>query len=462
MSPADVSIRELGSALRSGQLSSAELTRHALERIDNLDGGIHAFITVTAERAMTDARRADEELRAGRDRGPMHGIPYALKDIYDTAGILTTCHSKLLVDNVPDTDSEVASRFQHAGAVLLGKLATNEFAYGGPSFDLPFPPALNPWNTEHFTGGSSAGSAAAVAAGYLRMAPGSDTGGSIRGPAAWCGTVGLKPTFGLVSRVGVYPLAWSLDHCGPLARSVEDAAIGLQVMAGHDGRDPSSASSAVPDYCADLDAGVRGMRIGVPRHFFEAGADPEVLRAIRETLEGLRDSGAVISDVTLPDFSLYAACCRVLLMGEGFSVHRENAVARLGDYGATTAGRLVIGATLSAADYLGALRLRRELVDATNAVLRDYDALLTATTLQTAPRLDDIANPMGTASPLQLTPFNVTGHPAISMPVGLSSAGLPLAVQLVGRPFDEAGLLKLGRQVEKVSGWLDIPLPSLG
>ena len=234
----ELSIAEAGRQLRAGTLSSTILTQHALSRIASLDPLLHAFVLVTRERALADAARADREIKSGIDKGPMHGIPYALKDIYATAGIRTTCHSKLLIDNVPAEDCVVEAKFRAGGAVLLGKLATHEFALGGPSFDLPFPPARNPWNLDHFTGGSSSGSGAAVAAGLVRVAMGSDTGGSIRGPAFYCGTVGLKPTYGLVSRRGVFPLSYTLDHCGPLSWTVEDAALTMQVIAGYDPLDP--------------------------------------------------------------------------------------------------------------------------------------------------------------------------------------------------------------------------------
>ena len=234
MDTQDLSIVEMGRLLRSGSVTSETLARDALARVAARDGALHAFVLVTEDRALEDARRADAELKAGRDRGPFHGIPYALKDIYDTAGIRTTCHSKLRLNVVPKEDSVAAARLREAGGVLLGKLATHEFAIGGPSFDLPFPPARNPWNPQHVTGGSSSGSGTAIGARMVRMAMGSDTGGSIRGPAAWCGTVGIKATYGRVSRRGVFPLSWTLDHIGPLTRSVEDAAITLQVLAGHD------------------------------------------------------------------------------------------------------------------------------------------------------------------------------------------------------------------------------------
>lgn len=459
----NLSITELGRRLRARQISSVEITQAALTRIAEVEPRIHAFITATPERALDDARQADAELAQGTDRGPLHGIPYGIKDIYDTAGIRTTCHSRLLMDNVPATDSAVVERLRQGGAVLLGKLATNEFAFAGPGFDLPFPLALNPWSLDHYTGGSSAGSAAAIIAGVMRFSPGSDTGGSIRGPSAWCGTVGLKPTYGRVSRRGVFPLSWTLDHCGPLGRTVEDTAIALQAMAGHDPADPGSADMPVGDYAAALKAPAAGMRIGVPYHWFAQAkhADPEVISGIELAIAELRKAGTEIKEIRLPDFALFAAVARVLLTGEGFAVHRHNAIARLNDYAEINVGRLIVGATISGSQIIDAQRIRRMLVDQVNEVLGDVDAILGATVLQTAPRLDEIANPMGSASPMQTTPANVTGHPALSLPVHLTRAGFPTALQLIGRPFDEVRLFTIAQRLEERLPWKDVALPKV-
>jgi aspartyl-tRNA(Asn)/glutamyl-tRNA(Gln) amidotransferase subunit A len=313
MDTQDLSIAAMGQALRAGSVTSAQLTRDALARIKARDIGLHAFVLLSEDRALADAARADAERASGTDRGPFHGIPYALKDIYDTAGIRTTCHSKLRLDNVPAEDCVVATKFNEAGGVLLGKLATHEFALGGPSFDLPFPPARNPWNVDHVTGGSSSGSGTAIAARMVRMAMGSDTGGSIRGPAAWCGLVGIKPTYGRVSRRGVFPLSWTLDHCGPLSRNVEDAAITVQVIAGHDPQDGASVDLPVPDYRADLAKGVSGLRVGIPRGFFTGASalTHDVLAGINRTADQLRAAGATVEDITLPDYALFAAAGRL-------------------------------------------------------------------------------------------------------------------------------------------------------
>ena len=461
MDTQDLSIAEMGRALRAGTVTAEQLARDALARVAARDAALHAFLLLTEARALDDARRADAELRAGRDRGLFHGIPYALKDIYDTAGIRTTCHSKLRIDHVPATDSVAAAKLHEAGGVLLGKLATHEFAIGGPSFDLPFPPSRNPWNVDHVTGGSSSGSATAIAARMVRMATGSDTGGSIRGPAAWCGLAGIKPTYGRVSRRGVFPLSWTLDHCGPLARSVEDCAIALQVLAGHDPQDAASADVPVPDYRAGLQRGVAGLRIGIPRAFFAqaAAATPDVVAGIDRTAGQLRAAGATVEDIVLPDYALFGAAGRVIMMAEAFAIHQADMQKRLLDYGEITAGRFVLGAAVTAADYINALRARRELTDAVNAVLSRCDAVLTASALGTAPRFDAPVDAMSSASPMQTIPFNVTGHPAMSVPIGLARNGLPIGVQVVGRPFDEAMVFRVGRTIEDLSGWQSVALP---
>ena len=427
-----------------------QLTQHALARIDAIDPMIDSFITVTRERALADAAAADQAFRQGVDRGPMQGIPHALKDIYDTAGIRTTCHSKLRADNVPAEDSAVAAKFAAQGAVLLGKLATHEFALGGPSFDLPFPPARNPWNRDHAPGGSSSGSGAAVAAGLVRMAMGSDTGGSIRGPAAYCGTIGLKPTYGLVSRAGVFPLSWSLDHCGPLAWSVEDAAIALQVVAGYDPRDNASVNRPVPDFRAHLQGGLRGLRIGVPRRFYEANADTsrEVVQSIDAAAQTLSRLGAVVEDVELPDYALFNACGRVIMYTEAFSIHEKDFRTRPLDFGALTYLRMTMGAFVTGADLTHAMRLRRELAVRANETLKRYDAFITASAIAPAPPFAGPSHVTPSATPIQAMPWNVTGNPAMSIPTGFSNDGLPLSMQIVGKYFDEAMVLRIGAAFE--------------
>jgi aspartyl-tRNA(Asn)/glutamyl-tRNA(Gln) amidotransferase subunit A len=450
----ELSIAEAGRRLRDGSITSIALTEDALARIVAIDPALNSFITVTADRARADATAADADFAKGIDKGPMQGVPYALKDIYDTAGIRSTCHSKLRADNVPAADSVVETKFKAQGAVLLGKLATHEFALGGPSFDLPFPPARNPWNPEHIPGGSSSGSGAAVAAGLVRMAMGSDTGGSIRGPAAYCGTVGLKPTYGLVSRRGVFPLSTTLDHCGPLSWTVEDSAIALQIIAGYDPLDPASVDLPVPNFRDGLGDGVEGLRIGLPRHFFAEAPEvsSEVVAAIDRAAETLEKLGAAVEEITLPDYELFNACGRVIMYAEAFAIHERDYQTRPLDFGLLTYLRMTLGAFITAADLHQAMRLRRELTRAVNLQLKSYDALITASALVPAPAFADIPRDVPPAMPVQTMPFNITGNPAMSIPTSFSASGLPLSMQIVGRAFDERTVLRIGTAFESATG----------
>lgn len=452
-----LSIAELGAGLRNGSLTSTQITEHSLERIAALDPALNAFITVTGDRALADAAKADKELAGGTDKGPMHGIPYGLKDIYDTAGIRTTCHSKLREDVIPATDSVCATKLVEAGGVLLGKLSTHEFAFGGPSFDLPFPPARNPWNRDHGPGGSSSGSGAAVAMGMMRTAMGSDTGGSIRGPAAYCGVIGIKPTYGRISRRGVFPLSYTMDHCGPLSKTVEDAAITMQVIAGYDPVDPGSADVPVPDFRANLNAGVKGMKIGLLRSFYAdaEGMSPETITAIDEAAETLRSLGAEVEDVEgASPFSAYNSCGRVILLAEAYAIHEEDLKTRPLDYGQLTMERITLGAYISSADLVQAQRLRRELSQEVNSIfLKKYDALLAPSSMSPAPRIDATPRGFPLAWPMQTMPFNVTGNPAMSIPIGFSASGLPLSMQIVGPYFDEATVFRVGQAYEAATAW---------
>jgi len=452
-----LSIAEIGTRLRDGSLTSTKITEHCLERIAALDPALNAFITVTGDRAMADAAKADKALAAGTDLGPMHGVPYGLKDIYDTAGIRTTCHSKLREDVVPASDSVCAAKLAEAGGVLLGKLSTHEFAFGGPSFDLPFPPARNPWNRDHGPGGSSSGSGAAVAMGMMRTAMGSDTGGSIRGPAAYCGVIGIKPTYGRVSRRGVFPLSYTMDHCGPLSKTVEDAAITLQAIAGFDPLDPASVDTPVPDFSAGLGQGVTGMKIGLLRSFYAdaEGMSPEAIAAIDEAVETLRRLGAEVEDVEgASPFTAYNSCGRVILLAEAYAIHEDDLKTRPLDYGQLTMERITLGAYISSADLVQAQRLRRELAQEVNSVvLKQYDALLAPSSMTPAPRIDATPKGFPLAWPMQTMPFNVTGNPAMSLPIGFSASGLPLSMQIVGRYFDEATVFRVGRAYEAATQW---------
>lgn len=456
--PADLtelSIADAGKALRSGALTARRLTEHALGKIGAIDPLVNAFVLLTPDRALADADRADQDFARDIDRGPMQGIPYALKDIYGTAGIRTTCHSNLLRDNVPTADCAVEEKFRAGGGVLLGKLGTFEFAIGGPSFDLFAPPARNPWNLDHFTGGSSSGSAAAVAAGLMRMAMGSDTGGSIRGPAAFCGTVGFKPTYGRVSRRGVYPLAYSLDHCGPLSRTVEDTALTMQVIAGHDPLDPASADVPVPDFSSGLGRGVEGLRIGYTRRFFieNPALTPEATKALDAAAEQFAALGAVVEEVDMPAYELFEACNTTILFGEAYAIHEETLKTRPYAYGRYAYQRLVSGAVLSAADLVQAQRLRRELTAAVNeGPLKSHDVLLAPNALTTAAAFADFGPDAIRWAGIMTGPFNATGSPALAIPIGFGPNGLPLSAQIVGRPFDEVTVLRAGAAYEAAAG----------
>ena len=440
--------------IAAGDLSPVDLTEAALARATALNDRLAAFIEITADRARTAARRAEADIRGGRRRGPLHGIPYGLKDIYDAKGLRTTAHSRLLLDNVAAEDAETTARLETAGMVLIGKLATHEFATGGPAFDLPFPPARNPWNAAHFTGGSSSGSGAAVAAGILPLAMGSDTGGSIRLPAAYCGTVGLKPTWGRISRRGVVPLCYSLDTCGPLTWTVEDAALALQVLAGHDPRDPGSADLPVPDYRAALRQSVAGMRIGYASRFSEdAGVGAEQRAALDAAAQLLETLGAEIIEVTLPPNDQFQAAARTISHSESFAIHQHDLRSRPEMYARVTRERLMLGGLVTAAQYIQAQRLRRILTAKVDTLFDACDALLTAVIPGPAPLLEETDDgPWRKAQPISSV-FNVTGQPALALPCGFAANGLPLSAQFVGRAFDEATVLRVAHVYEQAAGW---------
>jgi len=458
MNFAALSIAELGARLRRREFSSVELTRWTLEKAGEANGILHAFIRILPEKALSDAEKADQAFAAGIDLGPMQGIPYAAKDLFDVGGVATTCHSKFGLNAIADSDAGVIERLQDGGAVLLGKTSTFEFALYGPDPELPFPIARNPWNLQHYTGGSSSGSAVTIAGGVLRMALGTDTGGSIRTPSSWCGTVGLKPTFGRVTRRGCFPLSGSLDHCGPLARSVSDAAIALQVLAGHDPADPDCHDSPVADYVSGLNRPVAGLRVGIPRPLLET-ASAQTLAGVERTAMLLRSEGAEVFDVETPTLLQFGSVVRALLIIEGFHVHERRMRDHIEDFGPLSARRLALAAGYTAADYLATLKARRLLAEDISKVMRTCDVMLCATTPATAPALTQTATPFDPSTPSMTNPGNVMGNPAITVPIGLDTNGLPLAVQLVGRLFDEAKLLQVAHAVERLSGWTQIELP---
>lgn len=446
---------ELAAAFAARTLSPVELLNALLARIEAHDPKINAFIRLDAEAALDAAKAAEREIGAGRVRGPLHGVPVGIKDIIDVAGLPTTGHSKILVDNVAKADAPVIRKLRQAGAIVLGKLSTHEFAIGGPSFDLPFPPARNPWNRDHHPGGSSSGSGAGVAAGFFPLALGTDTGGSVRNPASACGIVGLKPTYGLVSRRGVFPLSFTLDHVGPMTRTVADNALLLDAMAGHDPLDPGSAASATTGFGRLLDRGVRDMRIGFVRHFHERDipAHPEVAAALEDVCRVLQAEGAQVHTVTLPDLNEFAGINRVILCSEAWSIHAPWLRERPGDYGQLARRRLLPGAFMTAGEYVGAQRRRAQVIAMVEDRLSDFDVLMCASSMDPASRIEDAAETARTYPRQARTPFNVTGHPAVAMMAGLASSGLPVSVQFVGRYFDDATVLRVAAAYERATGW---------
>ncbi len=450
-----LTIAEAARLIGSRRMSPLELTQAILGRIERLNPVLAAYVTVAAERALEGARAAEAEIVAGRHRGPLHGVPVGLKDVFETAGLATTAHSRILIDHVPKRDSAVAAALARAGAVLLGKHACHEFAHGGPSFDLPWPPARNPWDPARFTGGSSSGSAAAVAGGLTLGAFGTDTGGSVRNPAALCGIAGLTPTYGLISRRGVIPNAFTLDHCGPMARTTEDCAILLQAVAGHDAGDPTSVARAVPDYAAALGRGVKGLRIGVIRHFWENDlpAGDEAGRAVKEALGVLAGLGATLADARMRPLQDYYDVKITIAESELFAIHQKTLGSRPADYGADFLARALPACLFNAYEYVQAQRLRRIMLAEMERLYESFDVLVTAGYYGPAPRLDGHRSIGFWQKPSITTPFNVTGGPALSLCCGFSGDGLPLALQVIGRPFDEETVLRVGHAFERESGW---------
>ena len=450
-------IAEAARLLAARKISALELTRALLARIEALDPTLNAFLLVTEKPALAAARAADRAIAAGQS-GPLLGIPLAYKDIYATAGIRTTAHSRLLAENIPTEDAETVRRLGAAGAVMLGKLATHEFAIGGPAFDLPWPPARNPWDAHHFTGGSSSGSGAAVASGMALGALGSDTGGSIRLPAAYCGIAGLKPTPGLVSRRGVIPLAPSLDTAGPMAWTAEDCAILLDALAGHDPADPASVPGPGIGYARALKSPIAGLRVGLLRRSYEhdVPAAPETHRMMNEAVAVLRDLGCEVQDARLPAVQDYNAVGRVIICAEAYAQHEATLRTRLSDYSRAFRMRVLPGGLIRAADYLAAQRHRTDLIAATAAVLDQFDVLIGPATAGPAPLLSEQRVDEGFATPFLTTVANVAAVPSMVVCGGFSPQGgapeLPLGLEIMGRPWEDATVLRVGHYFEQARG----------
>ena len=454
-----MTIADLAQQIQQRSISPVEVTQAYLDRIQTIDGQLNSYLTVTAERALQEARAAEAEIQVGSYRGPLHGIPLAHKDIVATKGIKTTCASKVLRDAIPDYDATVIERLQAAGSVLLGKLNMNEFATILPS---PYYGRVNnPWNVDHSPGGSSSGSGAAVAAGLCAGSLGTDTGGSIRIPAAFCGTVGLKASHGRISLFGVTPLAWSLDHIGPLTRTVRDAALMLQALAGYDARDFVSREIPVTDYTAKLSGDIKGLRLGVPSRFFPDYTDPEVKDAFDQAVQVLAGLGAQIETIELPALeTVWSDIAEVLLNAEANVWHEPYLQNQAEDYGPKVRRFLERGKPTLATEYVKAqhaqVRLRQDML----ARCGQLDAVLTPGEL-IPPPTHEARSVLINGREIKLMsalisatcPFNITGQPALSVPCGFTKTGLPIALQIVGKPFDEATVLQIGHAYETQTDW---------
>lgn len=447
---------EAAAALRQRQVSSVELTLECLARIEKWNPELNAFLTVTADVALEQARKADAERASGLDRGPLHGIPIAHKDLFCTRGIRTTGGSKTFAEFVPEFDATVVQRLANAGAVMIGKTNLHEHAYGITSENPHYGAVRNPWDPERSPGGSSGGSGVAVATGMALAATGTDTGGSIRVPASWCGITGLKPTFGRVSKYGVLPLGYTLDHPGPMAQTVRDTALLFEAMAGFDPKDPSSVDRPVPRCMpAEGEPSLRGIRIGLPRNFFFDRIDKEVDGAVYFMAYTAEDLGAELQRVQVPDGEQLNTLAHITLLSEAAAVHEPYLRKRRKTYGDDVRTLLDMGRVIPAVDYLQAQRLRKRILGVYLDILRRVDALLVPATPMTAPRIGqkqvEIRGEMEDtriAATRLLRGFNLLGLPVLSMPAGYSSDGLPIGMQLVGRPWDEPLLLRIGAALE--------------
>jgi aspartyl-tRNA(Asn)/glutamyl-tRNA(Gln) amidotransferase subunit A len=448
-----LTIAEASDLIARRKLSPVELTEAYLARIEALDHLLDSFVTLTAERARAEAKAAEATIKASGPVSRMHGIPYCLKDIFETAGIRTTAMSKLLADNVPARDSYCQEKLVAAGGVLLGKTATWEFAHGGPSWDILFPPARNPWNRTHSPAGSSSGSGAAIAAGFAPATLGSDTGGSIRGPAAACGISGLKPTYGLVSRRGVIPNCFSHDHVGPLAWTSEDLAILMQVIAGHDPEDPGSANVPIPDYAASLTGDVKGLVIGVPAGWLEEDPPkPATKAAFEAALEVFRGLGCSVRPVKLPPLQQFDDAKKTMAVAELFTIHGKDLRKRPELFGASLRYRIIAGGLVRAEEYINAMRLRTDLARTMQTIMATVDVLMLPTG-EPAGKLEPIPPSSLFTRSSFTTPFNVGGNPALSVCCGFAADGMPFSLQIAGRLFDDATVLRVGDAYEKATPW---------
>ena len=455
-----LTIAEAAPLIANKRLSPVELTRAHLERIERTDDRLNSFITLLADEALAEASSAESAILAGDYRGPLHGIPIALKDLYYTKGIRTTIGSRIMNDFVPNYDAAVTERFRDAGAALLGKLQMHEFALGVTSENPHHGAAHNPWDIDRITGGSSGGSGSSVAAGQCMAALGSDTGGSIRIPSALCGIVGLKPTFGRVSRHGVFPLAHSLDTVGPMTRSVADAALVMNAVAGYDARDPSCANRPNEDFTALLGQDIDGLRVGVPQEYFYDVIDHEVRAAVWQAARAFEALGAHVEDCSIPALNDSIAISGAILLTEAAEVHLDNLRRRAADIGGDVRSRLEDGAVTPAITYIKAQRARTEFNRQIAAAMSAHDILLAPAVPVGAPRIDASVVEIGGASESKLAlmprltrPFNICGIPTVSVPCGFTSDSMPIGMQIAARPFEDALALQAAHAYEQATDW---------
>jgi aspartyl-tRNA(Asn)/glutamyl-tRNA(Gln) amidotransferase subunit A len=451
-------IVEAAAALRAGSVSSLELTRDLLARVNATQDSIGAFMTITEESALTAAEQADRDFKRGVDRGPLQGVPLAVKDLLATADAPTTANSRVLDPAWGHREDATSVRkLREAGAVILGKLVLHEFAIGAPDPGTGLRFARNPWSLSHMPGGSSSGTGAAVAARLIFGGLGSDTGGSIRGPASFCGISGLKPTFGRVSKEGCVPLSYSLDHVGPMARTMHDCALLLQAIAGYDPLDPGSAQRDVPDYAAALDGSLRGVRIGVPRAYFfdHPELNTEVRQAVLQAIDDCSRAGALVSDVDLPRAPLARVAQRAIMLSEAYAYHQADLASQPQNYGKHTRAQILQGSLYSAADYIQAQRVRSDIIREVREAMADVDVLMTPTSLTTASIFEGYDPDVMRRSPSYFSLWNLTGQPAASVCCGFSQTGegLPIGLQIIGKAWDEAMVLRVGDAYQQVTDW---------
>lgn len=449
-------ISEIAPMLKTKALSPVELTTLLLERIAHVDKQLNSYITVMKNEALAQAKQAEREIAEGKYRGPLHGVPIALKDLLHTKGVRTTAGSQVLAENVPNEDATVVKKLKEAGAIIIGKLNMHEFAFGVTNKNKHFGNANNPWDVERSPGGSSGGSGAAVAAGLAFAALGSDTGGSIRTPSALCGIYGLKPTFGRVSKFGAIPLAWSLDHIGPMARSAKDLAIVLQAIAGFDHRDPTTVQVEVPDYVALLENRVSGLKIGMPTNYFFDYLEEEIEVSVKEAIKKLESLGATIVDVTIPNLHLSEYSELVTIQSEAAAYHHDTLLEKSHLYGSDVRTTLQAGELVTAVQYLKAQQARRLIREEMLRIFEEVDVIVAPTVSMVAPKWKESFKTIQGESKAVTAEFvrfaapaNLTGIPSLSIPTGFSTYGLPIGMQLMGRPFQEGTLLSLATAYEE-------------